>query len=125
MKNYPFTLSCLCLAFILSVTGCNKTNPSVPENKSSAPLQAERKSMTEYGLLNDTTSGRISIDDAKRLALARVPGATDEHIRIRGGYDNGIVLYEGEIIFNHNEYDFTINGYTSEFTDWEVEPVHR
>lgn len=64
----------------------------------------------------------ITEEDAKALALAKVPGATAEHLwKFETDYDDGRLEYEGEIIFNGMEYDFEIDASTGEFLKWEAE----
>lgn len=58
---------------------------------------------------------------AKQIALARVPGATDQHIRIKLDYDDDKVKYEGSIYYNRVEYEFEIDAYTGRIIDWEID----
>ena len=74
-----------------------------------------------------TTTARqyIGADRAKAIALAKVPGATLDHIR-DFEFDNDRDRddrpeYEGEIKYNGYEYEFEIDAYTGEITEWEVE----
>lgn len=67
-------------------------------------------------------SGAITADDAKALALAKVPGATDGDIReFEADYDDGRLEYEGKIIYNGIEYEFEIDGSSGQFLKWEKE----
>lgn len=63
----------------------------------------------------------ISIDDAKSTALAKVPGATDQDIRIELDYDDGKACYEGDIIYNHMEYEFKIDASNGNIIEWSEE----
>ena len=47
-----------------------------------------------------TGTGEISLAKAKELALARVKGANENHLRIKKDYDDGRLQYEGRIIYN-------------------------
>ena len=40
-------------------------------------------------------TGRISVEEAKQIALERVPGATDQDISIELDEDDGWYIYEG------------------------------
>lgn len=52
----------------------------------------------------------ISADDARKIALEQVSGATDEHIReFDRDYDDGRLKYEIEIFFENKEYTFDID----------------
>ena len=67
---------------------------------------------------------QITEAKAKEIALAKVPGATDAHIRqFRKEFDDGREEYEGKIIYNNTEYDFEINAQTGEIITWETESV--
>lgn len=64
----------------------------------------------------------ISADEAKKIALAKVSGATTGNIReFEADYDDGRLEYEGKIIYGGMEYEFTIDGYSGTITEWEVE----
>lgn len=134
MKSNNFLSYAAFLSLSLTLIGC--TQPSPETEAQNVPMQTQeirtgekasqsRRSQQGNVILHETTSGRISIAEARDLALAQVPGATAPNIQIRGGYDHGIVLYQGEIHFNNLEYDFEINAYTGEFTEWEIEPLHK
>ena len=71
---------------------------------------------------NSGGSAAISTEQAKQIALARVPGATD--IRIQLDRDDGRLEYEGKIIYNNTEYEFTIDGYSGAIREWDAEPFH-
>ena len=64
----------------------------------------------------------ISSDEAVQSALVRVPGATVTNVtEFNRDYENGRLVYEGEIHYNGYEYDFEIDADTGIFTKWEVE----
>ena len=64
----------------------------------------------------------ISSDEAVQSALARVPGATVANVtEFNRDYENGRLVYEGEIHYNGYEYDFEIDADTGTVTKWEVE----
>lgn len=66
----------------------------------------------------------VTADEAKALALAKVPGATDGDIReFEVDHDDGRLEYEGKIIYNGVEYEFEIDGSSGQFLGWEEEPV--
>ena len=66
--------------------------------------------------------GLIGEQKAMEVALARVPGATREHVRkLKLDYDDGMQLYEGEIFYNSHEYEFEINAQTGEVVGWEID----
>lgn len=79
--------------------------------------------------IGNTTTGNntaVSADTAKQTALARVPGATAANIREwEMDYDDGRTEYEGKIIYDGMEYEFTIDAATGNITEWDVEPLSR
>ena len=67
----------------------------------------------------------VSEAEAKKIALAQVPGAKESDIRgFKVDYDDGRVEYEGEIIYNEMEYEFEIDGHSGAIRDWDVESVY-
>ena len=63
----------------------------------------------------------VSVEQARELALARVPGASESDIIIELDYDDGRYKYEGDIIYNNRQYDFEIDANTGNFLEWEEE----
>lgn len=58
----------------------------------------------------DPTNTIISEEDARKIALEQVAGATDEHIlEFDRDYDDGRVKFEIEIFFENKEYTFDID----------------
>lgn len=69
---------------------------------------------------------KISEAAAKQTALARIPGATAANIyEWKLDYDDGRPEYEGKIIYNNTEYEFTIDAATGSVTEWDVESIRR
>ena len=79
-----------------------------------------------YVQSSDTTNTRtITEDEAKKIALDKVPGATSEHIReFKTDYDNGKLKYEGKIYYNQKEYEFEIDAHSSTILEWDEEPIY-
>ena len=67
-------------------------------------------------------SAAISTEQAKQIALARVPGATD--IRIHLDRDDGRLEYEGSIYYGPWEYEFTIDATTGAIREWERDSIY-
>lgn len=73
-----------------------------------------------------SNSNAITVEQAKQLALAQVPGATDSDVRkMETDYDDGILRYEGEILYNGMEYEFEIDAYSGLIREWSAEPFAR
>lgn len=60
----------------------------------------------------------ISFEEAKQMALERVPGATEANLEMELDRDDGFLLYEGEIHYNSREYEFEIDAATGNFVKW-------
>ncbi len=70
--------------------------------------------------------GALTPEEAKALVLARAPGATEAGFReFQQDYEDGRLVYEGELAANGVEYEFEIDGATGEFLSWEEEAAHR
>ena len=68
-----------------------------------------------------TSDAAVSLEEATRIALDKVPGATEQDIRINLDYDDGRQKYEGDIIYEQMEYDFEIDANTGEVIEWSEE----
>ncbi len=60
----------------------------------------------------------VSQEEATKMALERVAGASAQDIRIQLEFDDGIQKYEGDIIYNGREYEFEIDANTGTFLEW-------
>lgn len=63
----------------------------------------------------------ISIEEAEKIALERVQGASENDIRIQSDYDDGKYKYEGDIIYDGKEYEFEIDASTGTILEWSEE----
>ena len=79
----------------------------------------------DYEIDDRTNSANVTIaqDDAINMALAKVPGATQNDIRLQLEADDGRWLYEGKIIYNNFEYEFEIDATNGTFIKWEQDSV--
>jgi peptidase propeptide and YPEB domain protein len=77
---------------------------------------------TAYINNNASNSQNITLEKAKSIALAKVPGANNSHVReLHLNRENGRLVYEGEIFYNGQEYEFDINAATGEIVKWKAE----
>lgn len=67
---------------------------------------------------NTTT---ISLEKARSIALAKVPGASASDVRIHLDRDDERQIYEGEIYYNRMEYEFEIDAFTGNIIEWSKE----
>lgn len=63
----------------------------------------------------------ITLEQASKLALDRVPGASEQDLKIELDYDDGRQKYEGDIIYDQREYEFEIDANTGDFLEWKEE----
>lgn len=73
--------------------------------------------------IEGTPSNIISEDEAKKIALSKVPGAKDSHIRIHLDKEDGKYIYEGSIQYDNTEYDFEIDAQSGAVNEWDSELV--
>lgn len=70
--------------------------------------------------ITDGASGQIiSEDEAKKVALAKVPQATEQDMRIHLDQDDGRRIYEGSIYVSGVEYEFEIDAASGVLLEWE------
>ncbi len=79
----------------------------------------------EYDPHHQSGAGTITVEQARQMVLARVPGATDADIReFETDYDDGALKYEGKLIYNGMEYEFEIDAYSGLVREWSAEPLY-
>lgn len=66
---------------------------------------------------------KISLSEARQLALAKVSGASESDLYLKLDWDDGRPVYEGEILYGGMEYEFEIDASTGTFLEWSTE--HR
>ncbi len=72
------------------------------------------------------SGSEITAEEAKALALAQVPGATESDIiKFETDRDDGRIEYEGEILYSGMKYEFEIDAYSGTIRSWEAEPVRQ
>lgn len=78
----------------------------------------------EHALPQNTTNAPITADQARSIALAKVPGASSGDIwDFEADYDDGRLEYEIEIRYNGMEYDFEIDGTNGTILEMDSEPI--
>lgn len=70
-----------------------------------------------------TSDASVSIEEAKKIALDKVPGATEKDIHIGLDYEDGKSLYEGTIFYEQIEYGFEIDAQDGKIWSWEAESI--
>lgn len=106
-------IAVMCLAML--ITSCGQSESVQTDQK----VQAAESTETAQ---QDQTFGDIGEAAAKQIALNKVPGAVETDIyEFEKEYDDGMIQYEGTIIYEGCEYDFEISGETGDIFDWEIE----
>lgn len=75
---------------------------------------------------NNSSSGTsnqpsVTEEEAKKIALAKVPEATEKDLRMHLDYEDGKQVYEGSIVYGGMEYDFEIDANSGTILEWEQE----
>ncbi len=73
----------------------------------------------------NTAEGLISEEQARDTVLKRVPGASGDDIILRLKEDDGRMEYEGRLIYDNMDYEFKIDAYSGNLTEWEAEQLSR
>ena len=73
---------------------------------------------------NIASNSYIGVNRAMNIALKKVPGANSSHVKeIHLDRENGRMVYEGEIYYNGQEYEFDIDAVTGDIVKWKVDGV--
>lgn len=112
----------------------NGTDAGQAQNNTQNNTQSNTENNTQNNAQNNTQNSgqnnsgttqnvnvQISEADAKAAALERVPGATEQDLRMELDRDDGKYIYEGDIIYQQKEYEFEIDANTGNFLKWSEE----
>ena len=115
-------------------TTSNGTDAAQAQNNTQNNTQSNTENDTQNNAQNNTQNSgqnnsgttqnvnvQISEADAKAAALERVPGATEQVLRMELDRDDGKYIYEGDIIYHQKEYEFEIDANTGNFLKWSEE----
>ena len=106
---------------IISVESAQvKTDNTQTDSQTQAGQQSDNSQNSNEQSYNEGNV-KITQEEAVKLALERVPGATQQDIRIELDYNDGYYKDEGDIIYEQKEYDFEIDAVTGEFLEWREE----
>lgn len=79
--------------------------------------EIERDFQKSYG----SAEAKVTIEEAAKIALGQASGATEKELRIKADYDDGRLIYEGDILHDNVEYEFEISAETGKIVSWESE----
>lgn len=65
----------------------------------------------------------VTEEQARKIALEKVPGAGEKDIRIHQDTDDGKVVYEGSVVYQEKKYEFEIDADSGKLLEWEEESV--
>ena len=86
-------------------------------------VAANAKSKNKYNR-NIASNSYIGVNRAMNIALKKVPGANNSHMKkIHLDRENGRMVYEGEIYYNGQEYEFDIDAVTGDIVKWKVDEI--
>ena len=125
-KEYDYDIDALTGTVIGSESPENtkKASDLKPEETAAKEIPAEEAPVKSEDSKSED-SAKISEEEAKKIALAQVPGAKESDIRgFEIDYDDGRLEYEGSIYFEEMEYEFEIDGYSGAIRSWEAESVY-
>ena len=69
----------------------------------------------------DNPNVKLTKEEAVKIALERVPEASEKDIHIELDSDDGQFRYEGDIIYEQKEYDFEIDANSGNILEWSEE----
>lgn len=74
-------------------------------------------------VLQQSTGTAVTKEEAFALALAKVPGATEQNGYVEEDRDDGRTTFEGSILLDGVEYEFEVDQATGLLTNWSVDYV--
>lgn len=119
-KEYDYEISAADGSILSSNIDINEDYAVLDNSQGAAADQNAASGQGNIGTAQGNTAA-VTQEQAVQTALARVPGATEQNIRIQLDYDDGVQRYEGDIIYNNVEYDFAIDANTGEVIEWSEE----
>lgn len=84
--------------------------------------EKETQKVQESG--TKTSSREISEEEAAKIALDKVPGASEKDLRLKKDYEDGRVVYEGSIVYKEQEYEFEIDANNGTILEWDQESIY-
>lgn len=100
----------------------NNTGTTTDNSATNSTDTSQSQDNSQNTASNNTgVNVQFSEADAKAAALERVPGATEQDLKIELDHDDGKYIYEGDIIYQQIEYEFEIDANTGKFLKWSEE----
>lgn len=87
---------------------------------------SQGKEKAEEETAAEENDNLIGIDKAVEIALKEVEGATsDDVVKSKEDFDDGITVYDIEIVYNEYEYEFEIDGETGNILEKDSESIYE
>lgn len=100
----------------------NNTETTTDNSGTNSTDTSQSQDNSQNTTANNTgVNVQFSEADAKAAALERVPGTTEQDLRMELDHDDGKYIYEGDIIYQQMEYEFEIDANTGKFLKWSEE----
>ena len=64
------------------------------------------------------SSASFTKEQAMKAVLAKVPGTTQDNLRMEAERDDGRILYDGEVVVSDRKYEFEIDAADGTFLEW-------
>lgn len=81
--------------------------------------EARRGQVTQQTQSPSADPTYLSMEDIRSIVLTKVPGGTIKELEF--DYDDGMAIYEGEVLQGRQEVDFEIDAVTGDILKWEVD----
>jgi len=138
MKRKAIIFGLLLATLLLGGCGRNMESDGGTSSKNmnntaeSSPI-TDMSTTPETTLINDSNNTastqtenatRLTEQEAKQIALEKVPGATEDDIKkFRLDRNDTVAEYEGEIHYGGMEYEFEIHAYDGTILEWDEDPI--
>ena len=128
-KKYITLLVAFMMFLTIVLSGCTNGNSNTASNTgkdgntTSTNTQKNQNNSQNNEQIPSQEQVTVSEEEAIKLVLEKVPGATEQNVKIKLEYDDGYYKYDGDIIYEQKEYDFEIDAYSGEFLEWSEEKI--
>lgn len=124
-KEYDYDIDALTGMVIGSEVPVEELTLKLEETVPASDVAPAKETASDKVPAKPDNTTKISEAEAKKIALAQVPGAKESDIRgFEVDYDDGRLEYEGSIYYGELEYEFEIDGYSGAIRSWEVESIY-
>lgn len=89
----------------------------------SGNILSKKKELEDDREKAGSSNTAVTEEQAKKIALEKVPGAGEKDVRIHQDTDDGKVVYEGSIVYQEKKYEFEIDADSGKLLEWEEESV--